>query len=71
MQIDNFQVAMTYSVELFLCMLVGLVAGHVFFNSGQSSQVFIVEATMRSFHCFKPPQEVFTVLNHHEEFSLF
>merc|ERR1711934_1351635 len=26
-------VAMTYSVELFICMVVGLVAGHAFFNS--------------------------------------
>merc|ERR1712112_234458 len=26
-------VAMTYSVELFVCMVVGLVAGHAFFNS--------------------------------------
>ena len=30
----NSQVAMTYSMELFLCMVVGLVAGHAFFNSG-------------------------------------
>ena len=30
----NWQVAMTYSVELFICMVVGLVAGHAFFNSG-------------------------------------
>ena len=28
------QVAMTYSVELFICMVIGLVAGHAFFNSG-------------------------------------
>ena len=28
---------MTYSVELFICMVVGLVAGHAFFNSGLSS----------------------------------
>ena len=27
-------VAMTYSVELFLCMVAGLVAGHAIFNSG-------------------------------------
>jgi len=26
-------VAMTYSVELFICMVIGLVAGHAFFNS--------------------------------------
>ena len=30
---DLFQVAMTYSVELFLCMVVGLVAGHAIFNT--------------------------------------
>ena len=28
-------VAMTYSVELFSCMIVGLVLGHALFNSGQ------------------------------------
>lgn len=28
-------VAMTYSVELFSCMIVGLVCGHALFNSGQ------------------------------------
>ena len=30
-------VAMTYSVELFSCMIVGLVLGHALFNSGQTS----------------------------------
>ena len=28
------QVAMTYSVELFLCLLVGMVLGHALLNSG-------------------------------------
>ena len=31
-------VAMTYSVELFICIIVGLVLGHALFNSGQISQ---------------------------------
>ena len=30
-------VAMTYSVELFTCMIVGLVLGHALFNSGQQT----------------------------------
>ena len=29
------QVAMTYSVELFICMVMGLVVGHAIFNTGQ------------------------------------
>ena len=28
---------MTYSVELFICMILGLVIGHGIFNTGESS----------------------------------
>ena len=30
----TLQVAMTYSVELFICMIIGLVLGHAIFNTG-------------------------------------
>ena len=30
----SLQVAMTYSVELFICMVAGLLVGHAIFNSG-------------------------------------
>ena len=31
------QVAMTYSVELFICMILGLVLGHAIFNTGDKT----------------------------------
>ena len=31
----HLQVAMTYSVELFICMIIGLVMGHAIFNTGE------------------------------------
>ena len=33
---------MTYSVELFICMVMGLVVGHAIFNTGQDLYCFIV-----------------------------
>ena len=33
---------MTYSVELFICMVMGLVVGHAIFNTGQDLYYFIV-----------------------------
>ena len=44
------QVAMTYSVELFICMIIGLVMGHAIFNTGDYSyflyQVFYSISTL-------------------------
>ena len=33
---------MTYSVELFICMVVGLVVGHAIFNTGEDLHCLIV-----------------------------
>ena len=35
-------VAMTYSVELFSCMIIGLVLGHALFNSGQYPNIYCI-----------------------------
>ena len=33
------KVAMTYSVELFICMIIGLVLGHGIFNTGERGNI--------------------------------
>ena len=44
----NCQVAMTYSVELFICIVVGLVLGHAIFNS--SMYLWWTECPLRIAH---------------------
>ena len=33
---------MTYSVELFICMIIGLVLGHAIFNTGDNFPLFFI-----------------------------
>ena len=42
------QVAMTYSVELFICMIMGLVLGHGAFNSGQPKNTEIYNRRLKT-----------------------
>ena len=38
---DMLQVAMTYCVELFICIIVGQALGHAVFNTGQSNNLYL------------------------------